>query len=562
MLRSAFVTKAVVPLSATGLLFVGMGVPASGAVDTESDSQASSYAPSVRAVKAKGKVKKAKGMTLLTMSRAGYVMARKILKKKGNFSLRVRDGSSLHLITRDGVYAGPLVLAKSKKGKRAHIYLKSVGSGVNIGKVKVLNGYAKVKSSKKLRKKLARKANFAVGASALAKKGRPKGARHQGVVSVKKKMMLQKSAASKRAADLDRDGYVNVFDLDANGNRVLNNVDKTNRHGKVRVPATLKSADAFTTLAEPPPPGGGGLMLFSNYKATSPNLSDVINANLFAPGTSVAVILTAIDASLAAKTTLAIQSIPGGDYECTMPYCPKGSWSAPAGGTGDFQWNIGAGSVPGGIPAYPGLKHTEIGGGDTIIAEDNNGTKIPGVLNFAFVTTPALQSYTTYDAAGTAVESGVIDYDAGVIKGSTGDPIHVPAGGTVRLVWYVPQRMSMSGESGFGPNGIFVNQGLLNYYADLPNRPAGVAGSAKGGNCQSFKDMSSGAALPGEFVTDGTGDTAGTGRVFAWRMSIDDCVDDMWTGQGAAWTTADFDIKAQSPNGGDNGAQKLFFARS
>ena len=532
--------------------------------------------------KLKGKVKH-----IIVLGPNGKQVSKITPKSNGSFSGTVTKGSSLQLIGLDGAYAGPLVLGQDKKGKLAYTYFstKKLSGRINLGTVNVKSGYAKTKKAASTKVLDTSKAG-----SAVAVKGVPVGAPVAGVVEVATANMLLATAAALASADLDRDGYPNVFDVDLNGNKIFNNVDTSTRSGSITPNGifTLRATRAKGMDVCPPPPAekpagctdptpgggttGGGttpgtptatsasVRIFSNFKSTSDSLRDVVNANLMT-GLSSAEALAKIDAQLKAQTTLAIEVVTGGSYACAMAYCPTSAFSPTAGGTGDFQWPIGQGVASMGIAGYD-LTHTAIGSGDAFTVTTTDGSVIPGVLNFAFTTNPALKSYQIV-TGGVAGEEQTLTYtDAGASVGTRANPIRVPVNSSVKLNWYVPQRLAVSGETGFGPDGIFMNMGLLGYYADMPNKPQGVTGSGNGGNCKSGSlSQGDGTAVTGESVSDPSGDDATEGRTFSFIVNIDKCVDNFFgTGQGAAWTSADFDIKAQS-NEGDNSALKLYFGR-
>lgn len=592
---------AVCAVSAAGLVALSLTAMPAGAVDSASGATAASTsasassttsAPTVLAAGTSAKVSgklKGKVKHIIVLGPDGKQVSKITPKSNGSFSGTVTKGSSLQLIGTDGAYAGPLVLGQDKKGKLAYTYFstKKLSGKINLGTVNVKAGYAKTKkaaSTKVL--------DTSKGGSAVATKGVPVGAKASGVIEVATSNMLSSAAATLAAADLDRDGYPNVFDVDVNGNKIFNNVDTLTKNGTISPNSifTLRATRAKGMDVCPPPPAekpagctdptpsgggttpaGGGttpaggstspsVRVFSNFKSTSDSLRDVVNANLMTSLSS-SEALAKIDAQLKAQTSLAIEVVTGGSYACAMAYCPTSAFSPTAGSTGDFQWPIGQGVPSMSIAGYD-LTHSTIGSGDAFTVTTTDGSTIPGVLNFAFTTNPALKSYQIVTGGTAGAEQSLTYTDAGANVGTRSNPIKVPVGSSVKLNWYVPQRLAVDGETGFGPDGIFVNMGLLGYYADMPNKPQGVTAGTNGGNCKGGSLANGdGTAVTGESVSDTTGDDATEGRTFSFVVNIDKCVDNLFgSGQGAAWTAADFDIKAQS-NEGDNSALKLYFGR-
>ncbi|MGH2838953.1 MAG: hypothetical protein ACRDJY_11495, partial [Thermoleophilaceae bacterium] len=136
---------------------------------------------------------------------------------RGRFELRpprgipgVARGMSLHLRGPRGSYAGPIVVARKKKGKRAVL---GVLPGAKLGVIKIRRGYAKLANP--LHEKW-------VDASRLARarKGVPIGARVFGRV---------RSRPPRNAipGDLDFDGVADQLDIDDDGDLILDDVDRS-----------------------------------------------------------------------------------------------------------------------------------------------------------------------------------------------------------------------------------------------------------------------------------------------------------------------------------------------
>ena len=164
----------------------------------------------------------APGYNVIAVAANGKVTS---ARAKPKFKLRPPAAVvTLQLRTRDGVYGGPVVVGKAEKGKRA---ILGVRAGASLGKVKVKRrrGYAKARVGQRWRDetRLAR-----------AKRGVPIGARKFGFVRSKR-------THGGAPGDRDLDGVANPLDVDANGNRVLDNLDR--RAGGAR--AAQAEGDSF-----------------------------------------------------------------------------------------------------------------------------------------------------------------------------------------------------------------------------------------------------------------------------------------------------------------------------
>src|SRR4051794_6014720 len=123
----------------------------------------------------------------------------KLVPTAGRFSLQVRGA--------DGSYEGPVVAAGS--GRRVVVGFKE---GAKLGPIVKRNGFWV------LRRPLGRRFQDR-GRTARARKGVPLGARSLGLVRT------ASTGTTGRGRDTDRDGVPNTFDVDVDGDRILNNVD-------------------------------------------------------------------------------------------------------------------------------------------------------------------------------------------------------------------------------------------------------------------------------------------------------------------------------------------------
>src|SRR6187402_2790036 len=165
-----------------------------------------------------------------TLSKPGYTVialapdgkARAVPAKRGRFRLRPpghskpTTGFTLQLRGPDGTYAGPIVIAREKKGKGA---ILGVRPGAKLGKVRIANGYAM------LRTKLAPKL---VDGSlrARARKGVPIGAAKG---AGKAGLVRSKHAKGGAPGDSDLDGIPDTLDIDDDGDLILDDYDRSTR---------------------------------------------------------------------------------------------------------------------------------------------------------------------------------------------------------------------------------------------------------------------------------------------------------------------------------------------
>ena len=155
----------------------------------------------------------APGYNVIAVAANGKVRS---ARAKPKFSLRPPAALvTLQLRRTDGIYGGPIVVGKAERGKKAIV---GVRAGAGLGKVKVnrRRGYAKARVGERWRddRRWAR-----------AKRGVPIGARKFGFVRSKR-------THGGAPGDRDLDGVANPLDVDANGNRVLDNLDRGARAGR------------------------------------------------------------------------------------------------------------------------------------------------------------------------------------------------------------------------------------------------------------------------------------------------------------------------------------------
>ena len=412
-----------------------------------------------------GVLKNAVGYKVLLVQANGKARKATLRTTAGSFSISGAKpvGATLQLVKPDGSYFGPVVLKAS--ATKAFAFIKGA-SNLKLGTLALKDGYA-----------LARRVppgryQTLAAYTARSVNGRPIGSGKLGRVRTANPMGLRGPGA-----DLDLDGVVSAFDIDDNGNLVLDNVDRTGRGaGRPRAAGSAVAAPMPPSLragGEPlgPPPldTTGQFYLFSNFWPTAvgpwtqlPAAS--INANIAA----IADLDTLIDRYMPMALSLALEApdgtpaqLDGLDNSYISAHAVDGltyplvglDYAAPTYSTPGVLDLIPDPRHPSGCPLKPGALAAEIGGGDCFVMTTSSGAKYPGTLNFAFNTAPALKSYQfDTDAEPTDI---VYDTDGVQLRGAWretgGVQINVPTAplkaSKVTLTFWRPQRKAGPGES-------------------------------------------------------------------------------------------------------------------
>ena len=512
-----------------------------------------------------GTLKSGKGYTIVVVQSNGKAKKLKVTSTKGTFKVTgvTLSGASINLISSTGQYWGPVVLA----GSGTKVYETIKGSGnLALGTVTRKTDYAVA---------VAPKTRYQTGAaySVKAAKGKPVGASKLGRVKVGNGTSTL-AGYSGPGKDADLDGIPGAFDIDDNGNLILDNVDRTGRAGKrlalVRAfgpalrdicPTPDQPQPAGCTQPTPPPSGGGPasatteFKLFSNFKLTD---ATSINANIGA----ITDLNPLIAAAVPTTVTLATQVIGGATatLDCLgNAYCAShtvGSATYPlvnfaaATFTGTYL-DLVTGST-GDAQISPGAAPADIGAGDAFI-EMVGASSYPGTLNFVFNTAPALVSYDV----GSGVQTVTYDASGVAATGMTpAAPITLAAGATsLTVTFWRPQREALSTETG-----TWTDIGGLTYRADTPNTPAGSTKHSCVGAYSAA--TSNGTAVVTAATSDGVLDPAldaqaTVANTVSWTINLATCFD--WSLM-ASGTAFDLDIQAVSVYG-DNAARKLHFKK-
>jgi hypothetical protein len=446
-------------------------------------------APAVAAT-VSGVVKNGKGYQVVAVQADGTAK-KATISQLGTFTVKnVKVASAtLQLVRADGSFFGPIVLKAN--GVKAYEYIRGSGT-LRIGTVLLKGGYALV-----VRMPFGRvqtKPMF----TARAVKGVPIGAGKLGRVATG-----TPSGHRGPAGDLDLDGIINAFDIDDNGNLILDNVDRSGR-GAGQPVATLTQAAPLVSAAaapredpapspspspspqptpqppgpQPPGPQPPGpqpaqtneFRMFSNFKLGG---STFINVNI--PG--IGDIDSLIARYVPETVTLATQVIGG--QSATLDGLGN-VYLAPhlVNGVNYPQMNFSPATYTGNLlnlvvgetrdaQIKPGALPDQIGAGDSFLQMAADGKSYPGTLNFVFNTAPALKSY-RFDTDATATQI-VYDESGAVVSGMTREAvIAVPSGATsITLTFWRPQRKAGPGET--GNSGGWIDIGGLRYEIDLPN---------------------------------------------------------------------------------------------
>lgn len=486
------------------------------------------------------------GHRLVALSYTGAVTAARTVKGRVTVVPPART-FTLHLVGPTGRYAGPVVVGKGPKGTT----VMGVRAGAKLGVIRKVKG-TWVATPSAVFTDRSRTAN--------AKKGVPLGARSLGLVKSAPKGL----AGAGR--DLDRDGVPGAYDIDDDGDRILDNLDRNPGAASIaQVPGTAPG----TVPGTPPgtvPGGATDPRIFSNLKLP---LESSLNANA-------GVDRAQIDAALKGSSTLAI-AVPAGDeveLDCgRLAYCGPGGTGTILDGGAAFPGTVdsdgdGFGTITKGVTGdfqlKPNATSTQIGSGDAFIWRSTTGgveTPIPGVLNYQFVTTPAITSFQVNGGTTSGVAYPVAPSDPGTF----GTPITVPATGDVSVTFTLwrPQRAAISAA---GETGDWVDIGGLSYSVDMPNGPStpGAPGGPGPGLCpgSTLSTTDPNLTVGGESLLDGARDAVpDTANTIAFTVNLTSCATSKGGGSWDSGEDLKIDIQARTVDG-DNAAQMITFRRA
>jgi hypothetical protein len=345
--------------------------------------------------------------------------------------------------------------------------------------------------------------------------------------------------------DADDDGIPNAFDVNDDGDAVLDSADTS-------TPAPKVAADDGTTTCS-----AVDFKIFTNYKATQGGFAGTINA--YGPGafqankTNIASTITKTMSMVFSPITQVCGSAVTRSFlkGVGVAYAPTDYVElGKSCGTGDYQWIIGAGKMCGtdasgfnfgsaytfGATDLPTGQDTFSMKVETADGKSYEFTSSPG---FVFVTHPM---FIAYSNDGTNYTN--IDYTKTTIgpEGAriTEPTISVTQSQTLYLKVYRPQRLAMDGEAGE-----FYDLGGFKFTPDIPN------GTPSVGKCEGLKSTDT------KMTSDTPIDTANPPvMILEWAIGAK-CYG--VAPKNIAWAPAasDFDIQVEPSGPGGNSAQKI-----
>ena len=346
--------------------------------------------------------------------------------------------------------------------------------------------------------------------------------------------------------DADDDGIPNAFDVNDDGDAVLDSADTS-------TPAPKAAADNGTTTCN-----AVDFKIFTNYKATQGGYAGTINA--YAPGAFKAT-KENIASTITKSMTMVfspITQVCGSNVVTTelkgngVAYAPSDYVSLSGGvcNTGDYQWAIGQGFIcPGAAnkTAFGGYTFTGSDlptGQDTftmrVTTADAKSYEFTSSIGFVFVTHPMFVEYSTDGTNFTKVDynNSTPGPDGARITEPT---ISVGQAQTLYLKVLRPQRLAMDGEAGE-----FYDLGAFKYTPDIPN----ISGVGK---CDAMTVTDSGMAS--DTVLD-TGKP--TTVLLTWAIG-QKCFTESTKTPKPTWTpgASDFDVQVEPSGPGGNSAQKI-----
>ncbi|MFM1789756.1 MAG: hypothetical protein RLZZ526_83 [Actinomycetota bacterium] len=344
--------------------------------------------------------------------------------------------------------------------------------------------------------------------------------------------------------DKDDDGIPNAFDVNDDGDAVVDSADSSTPAPQVGVENASCGQVSFK--------------IFTNYKATQAGFAGTINAygtGAFKAG------LDNIASTITKTMSMVFQpitSVCGSNVTASYlkgngaPYAPTDF--VKLGGTcitGDFQWQIGAGKMCG-DPATsysfgPGYTFTGSdlpSGQDTFTMKvetaDGNSYEFTSSPGFVFVTHPMFTAFSTDGVNYTSIDYSKTMSSPDGVRLAADPIINVTQTQTLWLKVYRPQRLAIDGETG-----TFYDLGGFKWTPDIPN------GNPSPGTCDALRSVD----------TTMTNDTA-INEASPPQLILQWSIGSKCYGvapRNAAWQPGggDFDIKVEPTGPGGNAAQKV-----
>ncbi len=498
-----------------------------------------------------------------TLSKPGYTVLAlgynggAVYTRARSFTLRAPDRLvTLQLITGHGRYAGPVVVGGSQTK-----VIVGVRAGANLGLIRVSSaGYAR--TALPLASKLLDSSRWAY-----AKRGVPIGnGRNFGLVR-------SPGHASRGAGlDEDRDGVPDVLDVDANGNGVLDSLERG------RLQAAAAAAPGFSWMSQ----------VFLD-------LSQTLNAD--ASGVTAG----QIDAMLAGHLNLRGLDVPHGDrveLDCEgLSYCSPGGTGQVVADDGpnapsepfpsccdpdrDGLGNLrGPGAPPllagpGGdeFSLDPNATAGRIGSGDTPVMRIVSGSQVteaPVPIRFVFDTVPALARWV--DGTG---DAGTISYPAASgSPGTVNDPLALGSGSNgdvvLQLTIWRPQRRGIAGAG----EPAFIDVGRLGYHVDVPPQAPMPIGANPSPQCSAASLSSADPSLSAEsepmqagpaaggFIDSAPDRPANPANTLSMTVDLTRCLADKGASGFPVGTELDVELEADAQGSADHANQKIWVRRA
>ena len=345
--------------------------------------------------------------------------------------------------------------------------------------------------------------------------------------------------------DADDDGIPNAFDVNDDGDAVLDSADTS-------TPAPKVAADDGTTTC-----GAVDFKIFTNYKATQGGFAGTINA--YGPGAfkadkvNIASTITKTMSMVFSPITQVCGSAVTRSYlkGVDVAYAPTDYVElGKTCGTGDYQWIIGAGKMCGtDASGYSFGSGYTFGAADLPTGQDTFSMKVETAngksyeftssAGFVFVTHPM---FIAYSNDGTNYTN--IDYTKTTIgpEGAriTEPTISITQTQTLYLKVYRPQRLAMDGESGD-----FYDLGGFKFTPTIPN------GNPVVGKCDALTSTDT------VMTSDVPIDTANPPvMILQWAIGAK-CFGVPPRNIPWAPSASDFDIQVEPSGPGGNSAQKI-----
>jgi hypothetical protein len=478
------------------------------------------------------------------------------------------------LLQRSGDYFGPVVLgwgASTRTGSGT-VYTKLKGTTattLNLGTIQVrrLSGSKQGHAHSTTNALKSTLLDTRLGQGSKATRGVPKGVGTYGrtntgdgtptTVSSTSSHRIETIDSSTAQADqtiggdLDDDGIPNAFDVNDDGDLKTDSADSSTPNPTAIVENILTGAACSSV----------DFRIFTNLKATAPNLAGTINAYgptayQATPSVSASTVSSTMSMVFSPITQVCGQPVTKTELRGVgVSYAPLGWVELPntCGGTGDYQWSIGSGRMCAGSP-----EEFTFGAGVTFTAsnmpsgQDTFAMRVTtsvGVYEFTtnpgfvFVTHPMVIGWaTTADATVPSAGSFTsIDY-ATTDFNSNYPQISVGSAEFLHLQLYRPQRLAFDGEVP-ADGSPYIDLGGFKYTPDIPNMPGGLG--AGPGKCDAQT------RVDGQMLRDNP-ITPDTPRVLVVTWKLGDCFG-TWPG-GAE---GDFDIQVEPTGPGGNSAQKI-----